>query len=89
MRLRASDKLLALLVSVLTADSRRLDADRLCSPIFATVHWTGRVQFGVLFQRAFTLEELAGIAWSLHDPTDLDAGRPRRFEVVRSAPLGA
>ena len=67
----------------------RIDADRLCSPIFATVHWTGRVQFGVLFQRAFTLEELAGIAWSLHDPTDLDAGRPRRFEVVRSAPLGA
>lgn len=67
----------------------RIDAEAIPSPIFASVHWTSQLEFGVLFQRAFKLEELAGIAWSLHDPADLGAARPRRFEVVRTTPQDA
>lgn len=67
----------------------RLDADPISSPIFASVHWKSRLHFGVLFQRAFSLAELAQIAWSLHDPANSGGGRARRFEVVRSTPLDA
>ena len=67
----------------------RIDAEPCPSPIFATVHWKSRLQFGVLFERAFSLDELARMAWSLHDPVASAVARTRRFEVVRTTPLEA
>jgi hypothetical protein len=64
----------------------RLDVDRLASPIFGNVHWTARSQSGVLFQRAFSLEELAGLVWSLHDPAPSGTEAVRRLEVVSATP---
>ena len=67
----------------------RIDAEPCSSPMFATVHWKSRLQFGVLFERPFSLEELARMAWSLHDPAISAVAGTRRFEVVRTAPQEA
>lgn len=67
----------------------RIDTEPVSAPIFATVHWKSQRHFGVLFERPFSLEELAAIAWSLHDPATSATGRARRFEVVHTTSDGA
>jgi hypothetical protein len=66
--------------------SLRIDAEPFAAPVFGKVQWKSKLEYGISFQRAFGLAELAQIAWSLHEPSNASAGRPRRFEVVRNTP---
>lgn len=64
-----------------------IDAEAFAVPMIGTIHWKSNRQYGVLFQRAFGLGELARIAWSLYVPASATPERPGRFEVVRDKRL--